>query len=1333
MQLNGSHNSGGSNPQSNLNTFTGGFVLRSGNVLLNTPSALGGYASGTPTTLELQGGNLQLFAGGVGPGLATIIGNPNTIGLSVIVNGTSTSIVTDNNGGIGGTGFLDQYFQFGNLTVGNTVFTSTPSTDSQNIRFAGTVTGGNAAVFNVTTAAALAGRSVVELSGVIQDTGSVAFAINKTGTGTVRITGTANTYTGGTNIFTGGAVQVTGTTGTPMGTGMVIVNPGGYLRIAASSSTTGAAGVNILSSTAGFGALVLDGDFSPTNGTGALTATTQNDAFGGTVQIGIPTFTTALDMTQIGDGNQFLGAYGASLGTAGVQYLASSLTAGNGSRYRLGANSASNVALTFAGSDNVLSGANSVEIGSSIPTVTLGLVAPLNSTGTVVIQNSNSYSAGTLINRGSTLVVETGGAPGPGGATPLGSGVVEIRNSGVLIFRGGDGSAYNVPALGNANTYVLRNLGVIRLDNNSGVFAGSGTQGRWADATGVTLDGGTFNLVGTNNQDTYEKIGAVTVGLNNGTIQLSRQNSGTNVLEVSDIVRGSQKGTLTVTSAAAATIAAGVMTAQGSLNGAAAFDRLLVTTPTFGANAGTTNNGAGATGGIAPVWMVDGTNLTFLSNQGGTLGLQPLLSIATPGAGQVAYSNRLTTANTFTGLTTGVATVDIVGVTQALTASQSVYALRTDSAITTGNAATVTGASTQGSNIITGVSGANIATLRVGQPITGTGIPAGAVITALGASTITMSNQASLTQGSVTLTPSHVLTIVSGGLIVTNGSGAKTFTTPIATAGELVIYNPNTASTTNFTGPITATGITKFGAGDMRLDADNRGTLTGDVTVSGLNWFRLNNQYALGGSTVNPYINGNQIILNGGQMYSEGQARYLSTVVVNADSNVGGNSSYYNQLTVNPYANNTFNTPVVVRVTNNAFVNYGSATFNGPVSINTETATNSNMTILGGVSGVGALQKWGLGTLSIGGDSPAYSAAVTVNQGALVSLNGLAQTPFGTGTITVSPGAAIGISNAANVGGGLTINSDQAGAGVLNMQYVGALPAVTFVSSDPTYDGVVAIDVTGFSTALNQATLTTNGNSFLGGGLSNQALSAYTATTLGVGAGNTYRIGGGGGSFSINSPVLTGTASVQFGVVSNTIQAQSVAVTLGGGTVLLNTPNSFTGGSTINLGQLVELGNSGALGTGTITFNGGTLRANGNLGLPRLAPNITLANDVTFLGDAIIDTNGVNIFLAGNVSLSSSAFGTAQGSARTITVNNVNARAIITGNITDGVGTSFNSLIKTGTERARPARHEYLHRLHADQPGHARGGHGGRAPRDLPHHAERRFARRVGFRLHADQ
>ena len=1252
------------NPIANVNTMTGGFVMRSGNITLNTPYAFGPSGS----TLELQGGSILLQPTGFGVGLATIIGSPGATsgGVNVLVNGTSTGFSTDNNG-VFGTGFLDQYFQFNNLTLGNSTFSSNPAVDSQNLRFAGITSGGNAAIFNVLTGAGGAGRSVVELSGTIQNTGAVPFAINKIGTGTVRITGSANTYSGGTNVFTGGAVQVYGTTGTPMGSGLAVVNPGGSLRIAASSSTTGTAGVRILSSTGALGNLVLDGNFSPDNGTGAFTSTSMSSFLGGAVQIGIPTFAGTINMANIGDGNQFLGAYGASLGAAGVQFVGT-LNAGAGARYRLGANATG--LLTFAGADNTLTGANSVEIGTPIPTVSFNTTVPTNSTGTVVIQNSNNYSLGTLVNRGSTLSVQTGGSAVAGASTPLGSGSVEVRQGAVLRYEGAQGSAFNAFTGLNANTIILRNLATLNLNEANGLFSGQGGQGRWKDTTGVTLDGGTFSYTGASNLDVAETIGTVTAGLGNGTLNIVRSGLGTATLTVNDIVRGTQKGSVLVTTAAA-----------GTLGQVVNYDRLLVTTPTFANSAAaTTTIGTGAVGGISPVWMVDQTNNTYLSNQGSILGLQPLIS-GTPAAGQVAYTNVSSVAAFTAGLVGGTATVDMTTITQALGDNPAIFAARIGNFnLTTAAGTAVTGNTTAGSNVITTF--ASTAGFRVGQPVSGAGIPAGAVITAVGATTITITNQAGQTAAGVSVTPSFALNLASGGLIL-NTATTFTYTAPIVTSGELVIFRPISGNIAQLSGPITATSLTKFGLGDMGIGGDNRGTLTGDTTVSGDNWFRLENQYALGGSTTNPYANSNDLISNGGRFHTAAALSFLQTdIIINQDTRFGFNAGILGTMTVNGYSANTFGTPTVVAsLAGNGILNVaGVTTLNGPASFFSGDAATS-IQLHGGLAGAGSLQKWGAGNLSIGGNSAAYAQSVTVNQGALVSLNGIAaQTPFGTGAVTVNAGGIIGITNAGNVSGTFTINSDMANAGVLNMQYVGALPTVTFASTAANFDGVIALDVVGFSTALNQATIA-GGKTFLGGGLANQLGAAYTAATLGAGSGTTYRIGGGGGAFDINSQVLSGANSVQFGIVSNTVQAQSINVTNGGGTVRINTPNAFTLGSTINnTGQIVEVGTATSLGGGTITFNGGTLRPNGNFGLPRLLQPLTLTNAIGFLGDGTIENNGADFILSGNVALTNDAYGTVQGAARTLTVAGATARSVLSGIVSDsGGGTaSFSHLIKAG-------------------------------------------------------
>jgi autotransporter-associated beta strand protein len=464
----------------------------------------------------------------------------------------------------------------------------------------------------------------------------------------------------------------------------------------------------------------------------------------------------------------------------------------------------------------------------------------------------------------------------------------------------------------------------------------------------------------------------------------------------------------------------------------------------------------------------------------------------------------------------------------------------------------------------------------------------------------------------------------------------------------------------------------------MRLGGDNRGTLTGPVTVSGDAWFRLENQYALGGSTTNPYAATNSVISNGGRFHSGSGLAFLQTeFVINQDTRFGFNNGILGSMVVNAYANNSLATPTVVSSPTNllTFV-AGLTTLNGPTSF--YSTLPDSIFLQGGLAGAGALQKWGVGNLSVGGAST-YSAGIEVNQGALVSLAGSAIKPFGDSALTVNPGAMIGVSNAANVGtGGLVVKSDLTGLGVLNMQYVGALPAVTFSSAAAGYDGVVALDVVGFSTALDQSAIG-GGKTFLGGGLSTQS-AIYNAATLGAGAGSTYRLGGGAGTLWLNTPVLTGANAVQFGAISNVVQAQSISPTLGGGTIFLNTANDYSGGTTFNLGQNIEIGNAGALGSGTLIFNGGALNPNGNLGLARLLRPLTVTNAIRFLGDATINANGADFILSGNVALTSDAYGTGQGAARTITAASTTARAVLSGVISDsGGGTaSFSHLIKAG-------------------------------------------------------
>ncbi len=107
------------------------------------------------------------------------------------------------------------------------------------------------------------------------------------------------------------------------------------------------------------------------------------------------------------------------------------------------------------------------------------------------------------------------------------------------------------------------------------------------------------------------------------------------------------------------------------------------------------------------------------------------------------------------------------------------------------------------------------------------------------------------------------------------------------------------------------------------------------------------------------------------------------------------------------------------------------------------------------------------------------------------------------------------------------------------------------------------------------------------------------------------------GNATISDQGGTGTIS---GVIDDGGNAYALTVN-GGNTLNLNNSNTYTGGTTIIAGTL-SLGNSSALGAGTVTFNGGTL-AN--------SANVTLANNLsTTSNTANITASGGTMVLNGN-------------------------------------------------------------------------------------------------------
>ena len=97
--------------------------------------------------------------------------------------------------------------------------------------------------------------------------------------------------------------------------------------------------------------------------------------------------------------------------------------------------------------------------------------------------------------------------------------------------------------------------------------------------------------------------------------------------------------------------------------------------------------------------------------------------------------------------------------------------------------------------------------------------------------------------------------------------------------------------------------------------------------------------------------------------------------------------------------------------------------------------------------------------------------------------------------------------------------------------------------------------------------------------------------------GTTYRLGGGGGTLNMVNP--------------DAVSGAGNSLVVSGNVSLLNA-NSFTGGTTLNAGNLA-IGNNASLGTGSLTVNGGSISSTG-MDNRSLSNNLALAATTT-LGD----------------------------------------------------------------------------------------------------------------------
>ncbi|OYW21818.1 MAG: hypothetical protein B7Z52_00370, partial [Burkholderiales bacterium 12-64-5] len=1097
--------------------------------------------------------------------------------------------------------------------------------------------------------------------------------------------------------------------------------------------------------------LVLDTDYNP--GTGLNSIINLNGGYGAVLQLAVPTFSTALNMAQIGDGNFFLGGH---LNGVTVEYTAPTLGVGAGNTYRLGGNNGS--ALALSGADNVLTGTARVIIGSQLSN--LGGGAITNGAGTVTIRNSNNYSGGTSISKGSTLSLEVAASSG----TPLGSGTVEVYGTiqAVAPTSGisGSSSFYNAITNANNNTLVLRPGGSIIINDQLGLEPGA--QGRWRDTTGQDLNGGTFRFNGVASAQSAETIGTINVS-KGGTLTIARAAgagsatlvtggltrnthsaasvaltgmattaasqtitvSSTAGLTVGMIITGTNipagsfitsvgvgtftinqpatatgsgltasttantgNGTLLITASAVINGALGAATSQlGVINQASAvpttsYDRLLVTGGV--AIAGTTALGANAVNsGIAPVWIVDSQNHTYLTYNPTAIdaGFQSLVTGTTLGDRQVGYSDVIT-AGSIGALGAG-KVVDVNTAAATLAANATLYALRSNQNISP----------TASFNTITFNSGAG----NIGGGL----LLTGGIINPVQAA-------------STTVTPvTRAMTLAFGG-------------------NEALIY---AGATSVINAQITGSnGLTKFGASQLTISSSNGG-LTGPISVNQGTLF-LQNPVSNSGSAIASATNSQNIYLNGAA--GQGSVLTIDSLISNdagTDSNIASGVRVTGNIGSNVFVNadaviNNNNQGIMQRINNLTIADLGAdspiyLTFsqNGITVTGTTTlGANSNVInsafgvanqsilegqVVGGASG--KLIKAGNGGLMFANGTNSFGTAGQTGlevwastQNTATSLIGsttLTGTPFGAGDINLLPGTLIRLAAAGNIANQkVTATSDAMGFSGVSFGYnnnngtpltqadilsvlttTGATNGKVQLNSTGPALGVISLDNGVQYGALDLGAMETalggGGKLWLGTSMSGAINQLYFAPTLGASTDNVYRFGAGGnqGTMQIGAGafenVLTGNTSVQIGaVVGGGNGNNNLAVINGNFNLTLNTRNDYTGDTYANRGSTLNIGNNFALGSGKLivnhTSNTGTNIGQGNEGAVS-AGGISLLNTVDLVGD--FRTGGTNFVLRGLVNLAPNV----SGGTRTIETT---AEMSILGVIT-GAGAN---LIKTG-------------------------------------------------------
>ncbi len=1084
-------------------------------------------ASGTSSTLTIGGANTLAFEGLIYDGAGTV---------AVVKTGTATQTFSQPNTYSGDTTVSGGTLALGhvNAILNSTLDTGTSGTQAVTFTAAGTNTynlgglkGADDLAIGANSISVGANNQSTSYTGVI---GTGAGGLIKVGTGSLTLGG-ANSYTGATTLSGGTLVlDYTAANNSKIATGAALVLNSGTLQLDRSTTPTGTFTQAVASTTVnGPVSIVRSG------GTSTLTLNAITRNAGGLLNLGAASLAT----TDTNNVNGILGPWATIAGTdfatsvdsgaadsAITAFTGYTNIAATGSILADGATT--NVRLNAVGSGgNIVLGAATTTVNTLLQgTGTAATVDTAAQTlrlgGILVASGQQALTIGVAVGDGTLTASSVGGELilQNYASNPLTiNAVIGNHTSASSLTTGGTGNI----VLAGANTYT----GATNIGGGTLTLTGAGTL---PTAANVNLSSNTATLNLSAISAASQTIGSLT-GLAGSSVVLGTKNLLTGADNSSTTFVGgfsgtggvTKQGSGTFTLAGASTHSGDTVVSAGTLAIAHvnALQNSTLDTGVSGSQAATFDLTSIATynlGGLKGADAIDiGANtLVIGSNNQNTVYSGALSGTASPIGGSVVKTGSgsltLSGAQSYTGMFT------MNSGTVTLSAGNSFRHFFLNGGTANINNAGALG-NTGGSLVIAG----------------------GTLDNTTGAAITTSAKQLVL-NGDFAFTGTQALTMGST-IIALGGSG---------TARSVTVNNNTLTLSGTMTDGLTATGLTKLGAGTLALtgNSTNTGTMTvnaGTLTLSGSNNFgdlilnagtlNLNNVGAVGNS------GSGSLTINGGTLNNSTGAAITSVnkaVALNADFTFTGTQSLN--------------------------LGTGAVTLGGSGTTRSVTVTANTLT-LGGTIGDGAtatgITKLGAGVLSLGGTST-YTGLTTVSVGVLAITSNGALGTTGSGTI-VSNGAQLRLdASGINVAEPLTIRGDG----------VGTTGALYNLSGTNTYSGPITVDPAG-GTRIQAANSTTLN---LTGGVTNAGTGSLRLSAQGVSAAinvNTTPLTLG----SANTLLISDPGVVTLGVAGNTFGIANIGYN---GTLRTSAANVLPSGTIVSLGEVLDAN----AGTGTLDLNG---------------------------------------------------------------------------------------------------------------------------------------------------